>query len=135
MQAVCKTLIRLSKCGDLAATKLLLEYTIGAPLPAVDPDAVDLHELRLLRQSLTEHDLSTEHLVPAVAVAIARALLQRGTVSTLMHNIFCTSPGSGPGVRKALEEAGFGDLLQKADVLRERIEAADREFEEREGQQ
>ncbi len=35
-----------AKAGDKAAVKLLFQYVIGKPQPAVDPDALDLHEMR-----------------------------------------------------------------------------------------
>ncbi len=35
-----------AKAGDKAAVKLLFQYVIGKPQPAVDPDALDLQEMR-----------------------------------------------------------------------------------------
>ena len=35
-----------AKAGDKAATKLLFQYVIGKPQPAVDPDTLDAHEMR-----------------------------------------------------------------------------------------
>ncbi|MGH9811126.1 MAG: hypothetical protein ACRD9W_28430, partial [Terriglobia bacterium] len=35
-----------AKAGDKAATKLLFQYVIGKPQPAVDPDTLDAQEMR-----------------------------------------------------------------------------------------
>ena len=35
-----------AKAGDKAAVKLLFQYVIGKPQPAVDPDTLDLQEMR-----------------------------------------------------------------------------------------
>ena len=40
-----------AKKGDVAAAKLLLSYVLGQPTPAVDPDRVDVHELRTIHET------------------------------------------------------------------------------------
>jgi hypothetical protein len=49
--SVLRVLLGLARSGDLAAIKLFLEYTVGKPSAAVDPDQVDLHEWQLQRQT------------------------------------------------------------------------------------
>jgi hypothetical protein len=51
MRAVFGKLIELARGGDLGAIKLLLAYAIGKPAEAVDPDTVDLKELRQYQES------------------------------------------------------------------------------------
>jgi hypothetical protein len=51
VQAVMQTLIGLARGGDLAAIKLFLEYTVGKPAKAVDPDKEELHEWQLQQQT------------------------------------------------------------------------------------
>jgi hypothetical protein len=49
--AIGRVLLEKAKSGDLAAIKLLFTYLLGKPAAAPDPDAVDLHEWQLRRQS------------------------------------------------------------------------------------
>jgi hypothetical protein len=51
VQAVMQTLVGLARGGNLAAIKLFLEYTIGKPAKAVDPDQEELHEWHLQQQT------------------------------------------------------------------------------------
>ncbi|HMF18867.1 MAG TPA: hypothetical protein VKE98_16795, partial [Gemmataceae bacterium] len=44
MKAIADTLIELAKGGNVAAAKLVLQYTIGKPAPAVQPDNLDAEE-------------------------------------------------------------------------------------------
>ena len=50
VRELAERLFQLARGGDMAAAKLLLCYTVGRPTPAVDPDALDLQELRLLAE-------------------------------------------------------------------------------------
>jgi hypothetical protein len=43
-------LLRQALDGDLGAAKLVLQYALGAPLAAPDPDRLDLDEIRLLQE-------------------------------------------------------------------------------------
>ena len=45
-------LMQAAKKGDVAAAKLLLSYVLGQPTPAVDPDRVDVHELRTIQETV-----------------------------------------------------------------------------------
>ncbi|HMF17348.1 MAG TPA: hypothetical protein VKE98_09090 [Gemmataceae bacterium] len=44
MKAIADKLIELAKGGNVAAAKLVLQYTIGKPAPAVQPDNLDAEE-------------------------------------------------------------------------------------------
>jgi hypothetical protein len=57
MTAIINGLINAASCGDVAACKLLLAYTIGQPTPAVDPDQLDRHEWELTKSLPTKLDL------------------------------------------------------------------------------
>jgi hypothetical protein len=50
--AVVAKLAELALAGDVAAIKLFLAYTVGKPLPAVNPDTLDIEELRQYEQEL-----------------------------------------------------------------------------------
>jgi len=45
-QVVCK-----AKMGDLAAAKLVFQYILGKPAPMVDPDDLDIHEMKLYQSA------------------------------------------------------------------------------------
>jgi hypothetical protein len=49
LRAVIRQVLRLAKRGNLAATELLLKWTLGGPPPAVDPDRLDEHEISVRR--------------------------------------------------------------------------------------
>jgi hypothetical protein len=49
--AITTRLVRDARDGDKTATKLLFQYVIGKPGPAVNPDTLVLDEFRLLQQS------------------------------------------------------------------------------------
>jgi len=48
-QAIIGALINTATAGDLAAIKLILNYSIGQPLPAVSPDRLDDDEFAVMR--------------------------------------------------------------------------------------
>src|SRR5262249_23930096 len=50
--AVVRKLAELAQAGDVAAIKLFLAYTVGKPGPTVNPDTLDLEELRQYEQEL-----------------------------------------------------------------------------------
>ena len=51
LEAIVVKVVEKALAGDLAAAKLLLQYLVGKPAAAVDPDTLDLHELDLYRQA------------------------------------------------------------------------------------
>jgi hypothetical protein len=50
LAAIVDRLVQQAREGDLAAVKLVLSYTVGKPLPAVDPDRVDVDEFKLFQE-------------------------------------------------------------------------------------
>jgi hypothetical protein len=42
--------------GDLAAAKLILQYAVGKPAPAVDPDRLEIDEQKMRRQARVDLD-------------------------------------------------------------------------------
>jgi hypothetical protein len=49
--------VALAKTGDMAATKLLLQYQVGKPAATVDPDTLDLQELALFQRGPTPDEI------------------------------------------------------------------------------
>jgi len=50
-EEVADELIKKAKTGDVAAIKLLFQYTLGKPAPSPDPDHLDVDEWHKLQQS------------------------------------------------------------------------------------
>src|SRR5262245_33980244 len=48
MQEVIAALKAKAKSGDVAAIRLMLQYTIGKPVEPIDPDLLDRHELETI---------------------------------------------------------------------------------------
>jgi hypothetical protein len=51
LRVVAEQLVVKAKMGDLAATKLLLQYVVGKPAATVDPDALDVEEVELYKRA------------------------------------------------------------------------------------
>jgi hypothetical protein len=108
--------------GNLDAARLLLRYSIGQPLPAVDPDGVDLHELHLLQQCSRQTSLhhGTERIPADQAVVVLRALmasgLRRALADGALADVFVRQD-----VADALSAIGLGELVDQAPVLRGRL--------------
>jgi len=49
-EEVADELIKKAKTGDVAAVKLLFQYTLGKPAPSADPDHLDVDEWHKLQQ-------------------------------------------------------------------------------------
>lgn len=47
MRDVVDGLVQRARGGDMAAIKLIFQYTVGKPVAAVDPDSLELHEMKL----------------------------------------------------------------------------------------
>jgi hypothetical protein len=50
-KAIVERLVEEARYGDLQAIKLLFLYLLGAPKPVIEPDELDLHEMRLANQT------------------------------------------------------------------------------------
>src|SRR5262245_19849798 len=49
LDAIIDALLRLSRAGDVAASKLLFQYGLGKPMEARDPDRLDADEVDAFR--------------------------------------------------------------------------------------
>ena len=57
LRSIIQMLLSKAEAGDLAAIKLVLQYGLGKPTPAPDPDAVDQHEWQLQQQAPGQMDV------------------------------------------------------------------------------
>jgi hypothetical protein len=76
LRGVLRKLVERAQAGDLAAARLVLDYLIGRPAEAVDPDRLDLEEWRLLQASPTVGevmDRQPQTLDAAFACELARS--------------------------------------------------------------
>jgi hypothetical protein len=72
MQAITARLVREARDGNNTSTKLLLQYVVGKPAPAVNPDTLAIDALRLLQQSA----VPPEALLPTLRGVPAELWLQ-----------------------------------------------------------
>jgi hypothetical protein len=83
-------LVALSKMGDVAATKLLLQYQVGKPVATVDPDALDLQELALFQRGPTPDEIhaltSGQRLPPEAWMGVLRVCLP--VIVQQFHDVF-----------------------------------------------
>jgi hypothetical protein len=56
VRTILRQVLRLAKRGNLAATELILKWTLGGPPPALDPDKLDAHEREVRTGRLTMLD-------------------------------------------------------------------------------
>jgi hypothetical protein len=59
LRAILRQVVQLARRGNLAATELLLKWTLGGPPPVVDPDRLEEHELSVRRGRPTVVDALT----------------------------------------------------------------------------
>ncbi len=77
VQVLARRLLADALAGDTAAAALWLSYAVGKPRAAVDPDALDLDEFKLIFQSPTKARLLAglmDLVPPAAAVELLRDL-------------------------------------------------------------
>src|SRR5262245_18224965 len=77
LKKLVKRLLELAHAGDMAAAKLVLNYTVGRPAETVDPDRLDVDEWKLLDDSPTVHEIRRaviDNIPPDVAAIILRGL-------------------------------------------------------------
>jgi hypothetical protein len=78
LQAIIVKMILLAGEGDVAAARLVLQYTLGKPTESVDPDTLDLQEVELAKQRLAfkpELPDILDGLPPRVACEVAREMV------------------------------------------------------------
>jgi hypothetical protein len=57
---IAESMVQRAEKGDVAAAKLVLQYTLGKPAPAVEPDRVEIDEHRLRAESAVPAHVWTE---------------------------------------------------------------------------
>ena len=75
--AVARKLAALAAAGDIAAAALYLSYALGKPVPAVNPDTLDLNEFALADAAPTRSRVTAvllDGVDPATATAIVRSV-------------------------------------------------------------
>jgi hypothetical protein len=78
LQAITRALIEKARGGDVAAAKLLLQYTLGKPAEATDPDTLDLQEWQHYQQAPAFPAVTSAILgaiPPEMACTLVRAVL------------------------------------------------------------
>lgn len=86
MERLAEKLLELALQGDVAAARLVLQYVIGKPTPAIDPDDLDRLEWEHeQRQAVPLDDVkeAQNHLPVTVAVLLASAQRTCNTLGTL----------------------------------------------------
>jgi hypothetical protein len=91
LKRVVAKVVDMAEGGDLAAAKLLLSYTVGRPAPAVDPDALDLQELRMLAEG------------PNIEQVLG--LVKRVAAGYAAQYVRGVQPADWEGLRKLFEES------------------------------
>ncbi len=90
MRSIGGQVVAKAKAGDMAATKLLLQYQVGKPAPTVDPDTLDLQELALFQRGPTADEIyaltSGQHVPPEAWVSMLRVCLP--LIVQQFHDVF-----------------------------------------------
>ena len=82
VQEIMAMLVRRAKEGDVAAAKLVLQYAVGKPAPAPEPDRVEIDEWKLRQQGGVANDDFMTTFGRATA-ELANDLI--GTIQPAMH--------------------------------------------------
>jgi hypothetical protein len=124
----------LALTGDLAAGQLLMQFVIGKPAEAPNPDTLDAEEWRQLRELPDESQVlnARKRLDPALAATVARGASLLPALALLRSPQLC-GPTTGPRVRAALIEGGFADVVEELDALEARVAENGRRMEEQLG--
>jgi hypothetical protein len=85
VMALVEKLIEMAMEGDLSAMKLILQYLIGKPQPAPNPDRVNHEEWEMRRQQphLEEVAIQTQSQLPHPAVLLMQRAVDEGKVEKL----------------------------------------------------
>ena len=74
LPAIVAALIVKAEAGDVAAIRIALQYGVGMPLPAADPDRVDVEEWKLAEESMVTREAVEAVAIETVPVAFATAI-------------------------------------------------------------
>jgi hypothetical protein len=121
LKRVVTKMVDLAAAGDVAAATLLFQYAVGRPTRAVNPDTLDLAELRLLLRAPDITDLAgPTRVAPDVAVfEVLRQLiktpekllesLQARLVELIREARGKAGPAEYVELHELLESVGLGD--------------------------
>ncbi len=70
LMAVMATLVKLALAGDVGAIKLILQYGVGKPAPAAEPDRVELEEWKLHQESAV-HQPELDRVIVGAPIRVA----------------------------------------------------------------
>ncbi len=106
IELVAETLLERAKAGDVAAARLVLNYSIGKPTEAVNPDTLDLQEWDVYRKSPVSLD-DLHRIVEGIPVEVvgrlvrtAKPFLNAGVAETVM-NVLMPRPKQSRKERRA----------------------------------
>jgi hypothetical protein len=108
--------VALAKTGDMAATKLLLQYQVGKPAATVDPDTLDLQELALFQRGPTADEIhaltSGQRLPPDAWVGLLRVCLP--LIVQQFHDVFRNMFERTDAVQAAGETPDTDEIVEDA---------------------
>src|SRR5947199_9441082 len=81
LRAIVAEVVDQAKDGDLGAAKLVLAYVVGRPVPAVDPDRLDIEEIQVYQEEVTTAEQMTNP-IEGMPAGLACEML-RGMMPTL----------------------------------------------------
>jgi hypothetical protein len=109
-------LVAMAKTGDMAATKLLLQYQVGKPAATVDPDTLDLQEIAQFLRGPTAEDVhaltSGQRVPPAAWMAILRVCLP--VIVKQFHDVFLKMFERTDAAQAAGETPDSEEIVQDA---------------------
>jgi hypothetical protein len=114
-------IVALAKTGDMAATKLLLQYQVGKPAATVDPDTLDLQELALFQRGPTPDEIhaltSGQRTPPDAWMAVLRVCIPR--IAEQFHEVFLNVFARTDAAQAAGETPDTDEIVEAAidDVL------------------
>jgi len=120
--AVIAKLTEAALAGDVAAIKLFLAYTVGKPAPAVNPDTLDIEELRQYEQELLPgQTLSAITTRPPAETLVATARITRPH----MTEVFAEQLHRGFEALDEADRVAADAAAEEADEANEENEAAE----------
>jgi hypothetical protein len=116
VMSLLRVMLALGRQGDVAAARVFLEYVVGKPHKAPDPDREEHHEWQLSAESPRLGQL-TDLLGQAVPADMANDALRDSLPESAYHhlnNLFAARNGAPPAEPAAAPEAGEADPTEEA---------------------
>jgi hypothetical protein len=114
MAGIVRAMISKAKEGDVAAAKLVLQYTLGKPAQTVDPDRLDETEWEQWQREVVQ--MSGAHAVFKSCAAVTACVLARALVPVLQETMF---KGIAATVKESDRQRGASAKPQAANKQRE----------------